>query len=530
MEYDDTGFSAVVNNIINLTDIHQSIVILGGVFLRELLDSSTQRRLSILETLNEHGGWISSNELAKRNSASLRTINSDVNYLKDHWYPHLLIETSKKNGIRLQTQPSSHVGLVYNYIMKHSEAFQFLEEVFFNPTLSIERWGEKLFISESSLYRITNQMARSLGRYGLTLLKKPCNISGDNEAYVRFFYANYFFEKCGMMEWPFAIEKKLVFNYVKQVLTDRNIFTNDESKIMYFCYLVSVSLVRISQNFLLTTDTLPEDDCSTKQEILEQNNYLDPMLAVYAIGKNESVMKDLSFFSFFYEGIWDSDEEKHIVEQEIHTLIKSVRDAFDIKLTHLDLYTIETNLAYLYTHRKVYPFADFILFDKFLYNGKAIRHNYPDLAHVVYQSLKKIQKNTKFPWYSDYRDEVLYLLMTKWQDMPNILDNRKEKARLLVLSDLGIDHERLLVKLIKKNFDSKIHISSYTNSVIFLDETSETDFQHYDILVTTFIANTLPEEKIVVVDDIPSDQDWGNLRKAINAVRKLTPNDINQLH
>ena len=90
--------------------------------------------------------------------------------------------------------------------------------------------------------------------------------------------------------------------------------------------------------------------------------------------------------------------------------------------------------------------------------------------------------------------------------------------------------KRLLVKLIKKNFDSKIHISSYTNSVIFLDETSETDFQHYDILVTTFIANTLPEEKIVVVDDIPSDQDWGNLRKAINAVRKLTPNDINQLH
>ncbi|MGY3749787.1 HTH domain-containing protein [Vagococcus acidifermentans] len=64
--------------------------------MRELLDSSTQRRLSILETLNEHGGWISSNELAKRNSASLRTINSDVNYLKDHWYPHLLIETSKK--------------------------------------------------------------------------------------------------------------------------------------------------------------------------------------------------------------------------------------------------------------------------------------------------------------------------------------------------------------------------------------------------------------------------------------------------
>ena len=84
--------------------------------MRELLDTPTQRRLKIIELLNEASDWISSNDLATKNNASLRTINNDVSYLKDNWSPNLLIETSKKSGVRLKTQPSSHVEMVYRHV------------------------------------------------------------------------------------------------------------------------------------------------------------------------------------------------------------------------------------------------------------------------------------------------------------------------------------------------------------------------------------------------------------------------------
>ena len=121
--------------------------------MRNLLDTSTKRRLEIIEQLNLNSKWISSNDLAKKNNASLRTINSDIQYLKENAEDFFTIETSKKNGVRLKARPNSDISLIYNRVIKSSDAFNLLEKIFFNPNVLIENWDEEMFISESSLYR-----------------------------------------------------------------------------------------------------------------------------------------------------------------------------------------------------------------------------------------------------------------------------------------------------------------------------------------------------------------------------------------
>jgi len=160
--------------------------------MRELLDSATKRRLNILEQLNRAANWISSTELAQLNQASLRTINNDLNYLKQHWAAYFKIETSKKNGVRLVTPQSSHVQIVYNAVFQRSDSFSLLENIFFDPNRNLEDWEESMFISESSLYRIANQLADSLERYDLTIQKRPCQLTNHKELYVRYFYTTFF--------------------------------------------------------------------------------------------------------------------------------------------------------------------------------------------------------------------------------------------------------------------------------------------------------------------------------------------------
>ena len=119
--------------------------------MRSLLDTTTQRRLHIIEILNKHSDWISSNELANLNNASLRTINNDIQYLKENWAPHLIIETSKKMAFGLARSAASHIQMVYHYVLEQSELFQFLEKVF-SYLMNRLNIGKKHYLQANLLY------------------------------------------------------------------------------------------------------------------------------------------------------------------------------------------------------------------------------------------------------------------------------------------------------------------------------------------------------------------------------------------
>lgn len=496
--------------------------------LRELLDTPTQRRLKILEHLNEKADWISSNDLAQENNASLRTINNDVSYLKDNWYPHLLIETSKKNGVRLRTQPSSHVEIVYRYVLKTSEAFRLLESMFFDTTLSIEKWGEQLFISESSLYRITNAMSESLSKYGLILEKKPCRIIGTNEFFVRCFYTSFFREAYNATEWPFPVNKKDSVFFVRQLAKNFD-FELDDNQLIHMNYIFNVSMIRQSQGFYVENDLQNEQLERIRENLTKQKNDLEKIAIQYKMTVNDKMINDLIYTIFLHQSNWASKDEQLLVTKEIHQFIKTLRDFFDITLSNDISHKIEGTMKQLYLYHRIYPFRNHIIYDSYFYNGTAIKKDYPVLNEVIEHSLKLMEKRTGFPWESTYHNVILYWLMIKWSDLPSILKEKKEKAQIFVLSDIGREHAEFLAKMIRSNFGSKATIEHYQGSIVLLDEEKPANINEYDLLVTNFNSDCLPENKLVVIDDIPSSGDWGILRKAINSLNKIDPKSLEDL-
>lgn len=483
--------------------------------MRELLDTPTQRRLHILEQLNEVSDWISSNELAKENNASLRTINNDVSYLKENWYPYLLIETSKKNGVRLNTQPSSHIEVVYSYVLKNSEAFRLLEAVFFDTKLSIEKWGERLFISESSLYRITNDISASLLKYGLKLEKKPCRVVGEDEFFARFFYTNFFTESYKITDWPFPSDKKTTVEFVKNILS-RFVEDIDENNVLLISYLLNVSLVRQSQGFYIEGYSKEYFNQPLYDSIAKNKINLSNISKDYSLIVNDKMIYDLMFSLFYHLINWDSEEENLFISKSIRNFIKSIRIDFDLTLTNKLSNRIEDNLKHIYLAHKVYPFHSHTIFDKNFYNATAIKELYPMMSMVIEHGLKKLEKETDFPWYTDYYNRILCMIMIKWTDLPELLENKKRKVKILVMSNVSNDHADFVAKMVRNNFGSKTIVEPYDQSIIFLEDVPKSHFEPYDFILSTFDTNILPEDKLVVIDDIPSDSDWGMVRKAIN--------------
>lgn len=500
----------------------------GGSGVRKLLDTPTQRRLKILEHLNEVSDWISSNELAKENNASLRTINNDVSYLKENWYPHLLIETSKKNGVRLKTQPSSHVEIVYSHVLKNSESFRLLESMFFDTTLSIEKWGEKLYISESSLYRITSTMSKSLQKYGLILEKKPCRIVGKSEFFVRFFYTSFFREAYNITEWPFPINKLESVTYIETVLNSLGL-NLDDHQIHQINYLFNVCLIRQSQGFFIEGIRKESIDSSVFEAFYKHKKELELIATQYKLKVTDQVIDDLILTLFYHRNNWESEEEKLLIRKEISTFIKILRNVFDITLSNSISEKIESTMEHLYLYHKLYPYRNYVIFDQYFYDGTVIKDHFPTLNKVIEHALTQMEKNTKFPWKSTYHYVILYWVMIKWNDLPTILENKKAKAKILVLSNLGSDHCDFLTKLIQRNFHSKIEISSYQGRILFLDQEPIKTFDDYDMLITNFNTDLLPIEKLVVVDDIPSNTDWGIIRQSINKINKIDPKILDYL-
>lgn len=485
--------------------------------MRELLDASTRRRLAILEQLNITSNWVSSNELAEQNQASLRTINSDVHFLKEQWAPFLIIETSKKNGVRLKTPASSHVSVVYNRVIGKSDAFRLLESIFFNPNLVIENWEEKLFISESSLYRISNQLSRSLSNFGLKLQKRPCRIIPHNEYYVRHFFTIYLFEVYGVHHWPFKFDRKLLVK-LSSTLYKKLGYHVDELLIMFLAYLIAVTLERYSQGFRSNSNEYTAVTPEQKRIFWDHEVELNKLLAPHNLELDEDLINDLIVSILFLKAELSNEIKLDVLDTKIEQFLTHLQQRIQETLDVESYQQITSMLRLIYFEHYFYPFDDYILFDRYQFNGKAIEKNYPIFTELVKDCLLPLENNMGFPWSSQFNSKIIYWLMVKWKNLPLILENKKAKARLLIISDLGNEHAELLADMITKNFNSKVEITIYYGSIIFLENNDPNELNNYDYYITTFFWELLNDDKVIVVDAIPSDQDWGKIRQAINKV------------
>lgn len=181
--------------------------------MERLLSPAMHRRVLLLNLLNESKDWITTEKLAKSVNCSKKTIMQDCQYIEDRWPTYFTIETSRKYGLRLILSPYHSIHDIYIEIIKESNAFSLLESIFFNPQQSAEYWEQELFLSSSSLYRLSNFILSALQDRNIQLKRSPYLVYGEDERQVRYFFTSYFMEIYGVREWPFPLEKKMFSIY-----------------------------------------------------------------------------------------------------------------------------------------------------------------------------------------------------------------------------------------------------------------------------------------------------------------------------
>ncbi|MFD1902224.1 helix-turn-helix domain-containing protein [Enterococcus termitis] len=169
--------------------------------MERLLSPAMHRRVLLLNLLNEPNGWVTSEELAEKIKCSKKTVILDCQYIEDRWSDYFTLEVSRKYGIRLIASPYQSIHEIYIEIIKESNAFSFLESIFFSPNQSAAYWEEKFYLSNSSLYRLSNLILSALKERKIELSRSPYYVYGKDERKVRYFFTSYFIEVYGNRDW-----------------------------------------------------------------------------------------------------------------------------------------------------------------------------------------------------------------------------------------------------------------------------------------------------------------------------------------
>lgn len=118
--------------------------------MKQLLNSSTYRRIQFVEFLDQLPAWCDIKEAAKTVDCSVKTLLSDIDFINEFWGDYIYIEYSKFQGVRLNNITSNKLGNVYGKIYHESLEFQFLEKMLYESNQDADYWINELFMSEAS--------------------------------------------------------------------------------------------------------------------------------------------------------------------------------------------------------------------------------------------------------------------------------------------------------------------------------------------------------------------------------------------
>ncbi|OJG24737.1 hypothetical protein RU98_GL001279 [Enterococcus caccae] len=482
----------------------------------------------MLNLLNGPNSWITSDYLAESIDCSKKTIMLDCQYIEDRWSDYLTIETSRKHGIRLIASPHKSIYEIYIEIMKESNAFTLLESIFFEPMQPASFWEKKLFLSNSSLYRLSNLISSALKDRNIQMSRSPYFVHGKDERQVRYFFTSYFIEVYGIRDWPFHLDREKVFNLSNKINKKFDLELND-SQIVHLAYSIAVTIIRERQGFLIQKRKDPINSfvkmtIDVRKYQADVEEIAEPLNVVLP----DNWYEDFCYSIFWWDFGWDNEQEKINVIHQAENLVTTIKDALSISISEQSKVSIVRLIEYIYAKHKMFPYKKFMVYDRYLYSSRAIKQNFIVFTAVATKALSVLETKMKFPWKTMYLDGILHEMAIRWQDLSRLTEEMRHQLSVLVLSDLGKEHAQLLSSVLKENFQNKIKLSVQESH--FYEQLVNSSDQKYDLYVSNYAVETVDEKMNMIVEDIPSFKNITDLRKYIEKRRLVLPKDIAYLN
>ncbi|OJG53553.1 hypothetical protein RV06_GL000627 [Enterococcus haemoperoxidus] len=486
------------------------------------------RRVLLLNLLNGPKSWVTSDYLAESINCSKKTIMLDCQYIEDRWSDYLTIETSRKHGIRLITSPHRSIHEIYIEIMQESNAFSLLESIFFDPMQPASFWEKNLFLSNSSLYRLSNIISSALKDRNIQMSRSPYFVHGKDERQIRYFFTCYFIEVYGIREWPFHLDREKVFRLSNKINKKFELELND-SQIVHLAYSIAVTIIRERQGFLIQNRKDPINSfVKTTIDVKKYQADVEEIAAPLNVVLPDNWYEDFCYSIFWWDFGWDNEQEKLNVIHQAENLVTTIKEALSISISEQSRVSIVRLIEYIYAKHKMFPYKKFMVYDRYLYSSRAIKQNFIVFTEVVKKALGVLEDKMKFPWKSMYLDSILHEMAIRWQDLSKLTDEMRHQLSVLVLSDLGKEHAQLLSSVLKENFRNKVNL--FVQESHFYDQLVVGSGQNYDLYVSNYAIETVAEEVNMIVEDIPSFKNITDLRKYIDKRRLVLPKDIAYLN
>lgn len=475
---------------------------------RDILGTSSKRKLMLVERLYYNREGIPSDQLLVELSCSLPILLNDVKLINEQ-HEEFFVEKFK-GFYRLQVKERVSIGKLYSDVVNQSPEFQIIEQLLYEECDNIIALAEHLFLSVSNTQRYLKKVEKVLKQAGLYLCYRPLRIEGK-ESVVRHFYYCYFMEKQKVVEEILPDLKSYQFSSIEQFATEFMEINQLLKKYIFqkrIVYTIYISLWRIKNQHPYPTDEMHNDDLvlPSKQTCNDFGKTVHELFHMYL---TDEVMQDC---------LWLIYSDALILNE------KQQKSALENNQRYLKLYNLHKELAeefnYLtgkkFRKEQVNDLTTVLLNDCYLYapNGKYInilsknRDVFLDLASIMYKQVietvraivQKFVAKHELYQEEDFVKNYMYLLLTSLPETFPLLVKQEKVIRLLLLSDLTPTEEEFLAIHIKNQIHGNFKIDHF-EIVVNGKNGLYAAMLGYDGLITTGSIEGLPEEFPVIVLD-----------------------------
>lgn len=459
-----------------------------------LLSETEQNLLVLLEELTKHHDWIELPVLAEKLNFSTEELQEHL-FKLEQLFPNLLIQSTKE-GIQLQFEAQNSLDPRVA-IFEQSEAYSFLNRLFFKEGQSLDQIGQELMIGCEQVQEIIQHLNTKLPQhYGISIQLSPLVMEGTEEN-IRAFYLDYFSQSYSFLDWPFPSISEESLTHLIQLFLDAQQVSLTLSSLRQIKYILAINLERFSKSHLIENPTpLLTSHYSSLMQIPQFEQDIKKLAKKLHFEPTKKTLEQL--FSNPVKSPQITSNPSNGALGDIHQIQKSYRLLSQIleelsKEFHLQIENLEELIWLLHYTAQ----ADFLhpLSSKSLEKQKALlltnyQKEFPKLFEVSQHKFQSYLTEMGLENHPSKLQELVYTFSIQGQRILVQLLQKLPKIRVLVISHLDSEHAQNLIDT----------LSHYGNNLYLFDPWEKSSISSsifnqipHDIVITTFPVSNCPK-------------------------------------
>lgn len=494
--------------------------------MRRILSNQKLRRLSIVELLSNATGSMSYSQIATLMDSSERTIHDDIDVINQSATLFSITSTSKSVQIHYNT--NQNIQTVYQHVLSDTAAFNIIEAIFSQGSVSLTYLTDTLDLSRSTLYRLIGKINPILlDRFNIEISFNPFAFVGS-EVDIRYFLTQFVSERYLGETIPISlVDTDLLEKVMIEISTHINAVMN-YTTLRIIKNTIIVNAIRLQQGYFYK-DIAVQDEFI--HSVMDISSPIYSQLKVFfdklKIPFHSLYVSDL-FTSFILKGYYyspaemkmayDSDKSLQKSYTALDTLVSELSSNFNLALPNKD------DLIYhLHSTAQLYKFemnSNYILFDSKGLFVENLDTHYTAFVSSGITAIKDYLTIMGIEYHEEFVNHFFYKIFTHWKDLSHSLFNNIKKMTAVIFSAFDINHAKMLKSQLELQFANQIEFTVYEGSQLDCQTVVESN---YDIIIANYPLPEIKDKHTVIIRSVPTSQDIASIMKII-ALINASPN------